>query len=140
MTLSAATLAVNGGYGQSTTNGTSFNAPLSVIVTDGNGNPVVGHRRHLHRTDDWRQRDVLGPHERGRVRGQWNAQCDCGHFVHGDDERQWRRQYVDLYGQHGYWCVRRASVDDRYYADFGYLRRGKSVIGESSNRETPKGR
>jgi hypothetical protein len=41
-TLNAATLAVNGGYGESTTNGTTFNAPLSVIVTDGNGTPVSG--------------------------------------------------------------------------------------------------
>jgi type II secretory pathway pseudopilin PulG len=42
VTLGASSIAVNGGYGQQTTNGTSFNAPLSVIVTDANGSPVAG--------------------------------------------------------------------------------------------------
>jgi type II secretory pathway pseudopilin PulG len=42
MTLNAAAIAVVSGYGQSTTNGTSFGSPLSALVSDGNGNPVVG--------------------------------------------------------------------------------------------------
>jgi hypothetical protein len=39
---SAGTIAVNNGYGQATTIGAAFGTPLSVDVTDGNGNPVVG--------------------------------------------------------------------------------------------------
>jgi hypothetical protein len=38
----AANIAVNGGYGQSTTAGTSFSAPLTAVVTDGGGNLVAG--------------------------------------------------------------------------------------------------
>jgi type II secretory pathway pseudopilin PulG len=38
----AATIAINGGNSQSTTAGTSFNAPLSAVVTDSGGNPVAG--------------------------------------------------------------------------------------------------
>ena len=37
----AANIAINGGADQSTTAGTSFNAPLSAVVTDANGNPVA---------------------------------------------------------------------------------------------------
>jgi type II secretory pathway pseudopilin PulG len=42
ITSSAGSMVANGGYGQVTTNGTSFSAPLSVVVTDGNGNLVSG--------------------------------------------------------------------------------------------------
>ncbi|MGB8195539.1 MAG: hypothetical protein WCF25_00830, partial [Acidimicrobiales bacterium] len=40
--LGASTISVNGGYGQSTTHGTAFGAPLSAVVTDANDNPVSG--------------------------------------------------------------------------------------------------
>ncbi|MGB8196628.1 MAG: hypothetical protein WCF25_06450, partial [Acidimicrobiales bacterium] len=40
--LGASSINFNGGYGQSTTHGTAFGAPLSVVVTDANDNPVSG--------------------------------------------------------------------------------------------------
>ena len=39
--LASATMTVNGGYGQTITNGTS-GTPLSVLVTDGTGSPISG--------------------------------------------------------------------------------------------------
>ncbi len=133
MKFASVTLSVSGGSAQSTTNGTSFGAPLTALVTDSTGSPVAGVIVTFTSPTTGSWWDVLCGREWGHLRGRC-AGRGCGQYMHCRDPCQRYREFSDVHRQFNDGYFRRTGEFDWLDADHGFLRRGESVSGLTQRR------